>query len=250
VAKNHNYGQKLTLGGLLYRTPFIDEGQIWCARAYPRSTLTYQISSECVHCVGFRWPKNHNFGQILTFGGLLYRPPFTDEGQIWRAIADPWFTLTCQISSRSVYSVALCWRKTPIFAVFWTSAFSVIANWQPSEKVVHGAQLQTFPNPTASKSFLYSKAFMAKSGAESLTFKRLPNKQTNRQTNKQKTQRFWPLRRRVTSEPHQTWHGDRGPRARSCTSKTFPHTMHSFAVRGRSKFGGTRPTQLKTPLTQ
>jgi len=26
--------------------------------------------------------KNHNFGQILTFGWLLYRSPFTDEGQI------------------------------------------------------------------------------------------------------------------------------------------------------------------------
>jgi len=43
--------------------------------------------------------------------------------------------LTCQISSRSVYFVALCWRKPPIFAVFWTSAFSGIANWQLSEKV-------------------------------------------------------------------------------------------------------------------
>jgi len=32
--------------------------------------------------------KNHNFWQILTFWGLLYRPPFTDEGQIWCAIAD------------------------------------------------------------------------------------------------------------------------------------------------------------------
>ena len=140
--------------------------------------------------------------------------------------------------------------KTPISADFWTSAFSVSTVGGSLRKLNISAQLQTFPYPTASKSFLYSKAFMAKSGAESLTFKRLPNKQTNRQTNKQKTQRFWPLRRRVTSEPHQTWHGDRGPRARSCTSKTFPHTMHSFAVRGRSKFGGTRPTQLKTPLTQ
>ena len=100
------------------------------------------------------------FWANLTFWGLLYRPPFTDEGQIWCAIADPWFTLTCQISSRSVYSVALCWRKTPIFAVFWTSAFSVIANCQQSENVVHGAQPQSFPNPTASKSFLYSNAFM------------------------------------------------------------------------------------------
>jgi len=143
--------------------------------------------------------KNHNFGQILTFWGSC-----TDEGQMWCAIEDPRYTLTCQIWSRSVYSVALCWRKTPIFAIFWTSAFSVVANWQQSDKVEHGfTQLQTFPYPTASKSFLYSNAFMVKSGAQSLTFKSVTNKQTDRQTDK-KTQRFWPPRRRVKSEPHQT----------------------------------------------
>jgi len=26
--------------------------------------------------------KKHNFEQILKFAGLLYRPPFTDEGQM------------------------------------------------------------------------------------------------------------------------------------------------------------------------
>jgi len=86
--------------------------------------------------------KNHNFGQILTFGGLLYRPPFTDEGQMWCAIADPRYTLTCQISSRSVYSLALCWR---IFAVFWTPVFSVVANWQQSEKVEHRCTTTNLP---------------------------------------------------------------------------------------------------------
>jgi len=40
------------------------------------------------------------------------------------------------------------------------------------------------------------------------------------QTN-EKTQRFWLPRRLVKSEPHQTWHDNRGPRASSCTSKTF-----------------------------
>ena len=118
-----------------------------------------------------------------------------------------------------VYSVALCWRKTAIFTIFWTSAFSVVANWQQSDKVEHCAQLQTFAYPTASKSFLYSNAFMAKSGAQSLTFKNVTNKQTDKQTNRQKTQRFWLPRRRVKSEPHQTLHGDRGPRARSFISK-------------------------------
>jgi len=45
--------------------------------------------------------------------------------------------------------------------------------------------------------------------------------QTGSQTIKQKSQRFWPPRRRVKSKPNQTWHGDRGPRVRSCISKTL-----------------------------
>ena len=72
----------------------------------------------------------------------------------------------------------------PIFAIFWTSAFSVVANWQQSEKLNTGAQLQTFPYPTSSKSFLYSIAFMAKSGAQTLTFKSVTDKQTDKQTKK------------------------------------------------------------------
>jgi len=136
VTKNHHFGQILTCRGLLYWPPFTDEGQIWCVKADQRSTLTYQISSECVHCVGFQWPKHQNFGQILTFRGLLYRHPFTDEDQIWCATADPWCTLTYQISSRSVYSVALCWRKPPIFAVFYGLRHLVLS--PIGNKVEHG----------------------------------------------------------------------------------------------------------------
>ena len=82
--------------------------------------------------------RNYNFGQILTFLGAPIPTPFTDEGQIWRAIADPWYTFTCEISSQLVYSVILWRRKTPIFAVFWTSVFSDVANWHQSQKVEHG----------------------------------------------------------------------------------------------------------------
>jgi len=53
-----------------------------------------------------------------------------------------------------------------------------------------GAQLQTFPYPTASKSFLYSNAFMAKSGAQYLTFKSVTNRQTNRQRETKKLNVF------------------------------------------------------------
>jgi len=103
--------------------------------------------------------------QFWHFWGLLYRPPFTNEGQIWCATEDPWYMLTCQISSRSVYSVALWRRKTPIFAVFGLR-YSVVSPVGSSlRKLNMGAQRKTFPYPTVSKSFLQSNTFMAKSGA-------------------------------------------------------------------------------------
>jgi len=36
-------------------------------------------------------------------------------------------------------------EKTPIFAVFWTSAFSGVANWQQSEKVESGYTTTNLP---------------------------------------------------------------------------------------------------------
>ena len=80
-----------------------------------------------------------------------------------------------------VYIGLLCrplLAKNPNFCRFLDLAFSVVANWQQSDKVNMGAQLQTFPYPTASKLFLYSNAFTAKSGAQSLTFESVMNKQT------------------------------------------------------------------------
>ena len=46
------------------------------------------------------------------------------------------------------------------------------------------AQLRTFPYPMTSKSFLYSNAFVAKAGAQSLTLKSVTDKQANKQTDK------------------------------------------------------------------
>ena len=75
--------------GLLQQCSLSDPGQIWNETVHTWSRLTRQISCECVHCVGFRDQKATIFWQILTFGGLLYRPPFTDEGQIWCARVNP-----------------------------------------------------------------------------------------------------------------------------------------------------------------
>jgi len=128
---------------------------------------------------------------------------------------------TVYIHLQNFVSIGLFCRplvtKTPNFCCFFGHRHLVMSPIGINvRKLSMGAQLQTFPYPTASKSFLHSNAFIAKSGTQTLTFKSV----TDRQTDK-KTQRFWPPWQRVKSEPHQTWHGDRGPPARSCTYKTF-----------------------------
>ena len=130
-------------------------------------------------------------------GGVLYRHPFTDESQIWCAIADPQCTFTRQNSSLSVYSIAPWQWKTPHFLSFFGLRHLLMSTVGGNlSKLNTGAQLQTFPYPTASKPFLYSNAFMTKSGEQTLTFKSV--------TDRQKTQRFSPPWRRVKSKPHQT----------------------------------------------
>ena len=124
--------------------------------------------------------ENHNFWQISNFWGLLYRPPFTYEGQIWCAIADPQRTFTCQKLSRSVNSIALWRRKNPVFAVFLDFGIYLVMSTVIGSnltKLYTGAQLQTFLYPTASISFLYSKVFMVKSGAQRMAFKSVTERQ-------------------------------------------------------------------------
>jgi len=107
-----------------------------------------------------------------------------------------------------------------IFAVFWTSAFGDVANWHQSQKVEHRCITANLPLPNGIKIVSVLQRLHAEIGRTVSDVQSMTNTQTNKQTNK-KTQRFWLPRRRVKSEFHQTWYGDRGPRARSCTSKTF-----------------------------
>ena len=121
----------------------------------------------------------------------------------------------------------------PYLAIFWSSAFSGVASWQQSDKVEHGCTTTNLPLSNGIKIVSVLQRLHGEIG-HTISDVQKRDEQTDKQTDKQKkTQRFWPPRRRVKSEPHQTWHGDRGPRARSCTSKTFWGLMHSFAARGR-----------------
>jgi len=154
--------------------------------------------------------------------------------------------LTCQISSRSVNSVALGWWKTPNFAIFWIWHFVMLPVGGIWRKLIVVAQLQIFPYPTVSKSFLDSNGFMAKLCAQSLSFKSMTDTQTSTQT---KNSMFWLSQQWVISEPHRTWHSDRGPWARSCVSKTFGGSTYTFTTRGHWKFWEILSPSIKTPIT-
>ena len=136
---------------------------------------------------------------------------------MWCAIADPWCTLTCQISSRSVYSVALCWRKPQFLPFFWTSAFSVVANSQQSDKVEYGC---TTTNLSLSNGVKIVSVLQDLHGEIWRTISDVQkcDEQTDKQT---KNSTFLATPAAGEIRAHQTWHGDRGPRARSCASKTF-----------------------------
>ena len=144
----------------------------------------------------------------------------------------PRYMLTCQISYRSVYSVAL-WRRKTLFLSYFRLRHSVVSPVGSNlTKLSTGAQL---PYPTVSKSFLYSNAFMSKSGTQTLTFKSMMDSQTKNSF------LAAPAAGEIRApQPQRTWHGDRGPLARSCSSKTFGGLTHSFAARGRWKFGNNQ----------
>ena len=90
---------------------------------------------------------------------------------------------TCQISSPSVYSVALWWHKKLDFAVFWTSAFCGFAIWQYTEKVECRCTTTTFLYPMVSTSFLYWTALWRHIvHTISVVQKRDKHKPTHRQT--------------------------------------------------------------------
>ena len=136
----------------------------------------------------------------------------------------------------------------PIFAIFWTSAFSVVAKWQQSDKVEYGCTTTNLPLPSGIKIVSVLQRLHGEIG-RTISDVQKGDGQTDKQTDKQKTQRFCPPPQRVKSELHQTWHGDRGSRACSCIPKSFWGLTRSFAARGAENLGETRPPQLKTPIT-
>ena len=183
VTKNRNFGQILTFFRssstdplLPIRVKFGVLEQIQGLHLPAKFHLNVFIVSAPV-------AKNHNFGQILTLLGAPVPTPFYRRGPNLVSYSRP----TVYVYLRNFVSIGLFCRpvaaETPIFAVFGFRHLVVSPFGSSRRKLNTGTQLQTFPYPTASKSFLYSNAFMAKSGAQSLTFQSVTNRQTDKQKN-------------------------------------------------------------------
>jgi len=131
----------------------------------------------------FRWPKTTILG-TFDFWGLLYRSPFTDEGQIWYAIADP-----SDYVANFVSIGLFCWplaAKKPILPVFGLTAFSGVANWHQSEKVEHRCTTTNLPLPNGIKIVSVLQRLHGEIGRTTLTFKSVTDRQTDRQTDRPK----------------------------------------------------------------
>ena len=88
----------------------------------------------------------------------------------------------------SVYSVVLRAEaaKTPIFVVFWTSAFSGVANWQQSEKVEHGCITTNLRLSNGIKILSVLQRLHGEIGRTSCTCNfQTRGEQTNKQANRQ-----------------------------------------------------------------
>jgi len=103
------------------QSPYL--GQIWHATVGQWSMLIDLLASGSVYCVAHVGQKTAEMSQFRPifshYGGSCAHRCLPIRGQIWQEIVDPWSTLTCQISSESVYCGTFQGRKTAIFGKFW-----------------------------------------------------------------------------------------------------------------------------------
>ena len=135
--------------------------------------------------------------------------------------------------------------EKPQFCLFWTSAFSDVDSWRQSEKVEYGCTTTNLPLSKVVTIISVLQRLHGEIGRTNSDVQKRDG-QTKR-VDRQKTHRFSPPRRRIKSDSHQTWRGDRELRARSFTSKRLGVWCIVSPLRGTENLGVTRPCQIKTP---
>jgi len=180
------------------------------------------MSSECVHCIGLRLPKNHSFGANFALGAPV-PTPFYRRGPNSVCYGRPMvYTYVPNFASIGLFCRPLL-AKNPNFLPFLDSAFSVVVNFQQSEKVEHGCTTTKFPLSNGIKIVSVLQRLHGEIGRTISDVKSVTNKQTDRQR-KNSTFLAAPAASEIRAP---------SPRARSCTSETFGCLSHSFTARGR-----------------
>ena len=126
--------------------------------------------------------KKHNFGQIFIFGAHVPTAFYRSGPNLVCYSRPKVYAYVPNFVSIGLFCRPLIAKKT-ILPFFGLRHLVMSPVGSSLRKLDTGAQLQTFLYPTASKLFLYSNAFMAKSGAQSLTFKSVTDKQTDKKLN-------------------------------------------------------------------
>jgi len=111
-------------------------------------------------------PSRDKKPQILTFGGLLYPASITDKGQIWLLEQTHGIRLHDKFRLDRFILSPSGGEKHQILLFGGVQHLVVSPSGGDLRQLNTGAQLRTFHYPMVSKSFLQSKAFMAKSGAQ------------------------------------------------------------------------------------
>jgi len=131
--------------------------------------------------------KTTILGNFLTFLGAPVPHPFYRRGPDFVCYSRP-TDYGRRLPAKfhlDRFILSSCGGEKPQFLPFFGIRHLVVSLVGSNlRKLNTGAQVQAFPYPMASKSFLYSNAFMAKSGAQPLMFKSVTNKQTDKQTKK------------------------------------------------------------------
>ena len=162
VAKNHNFGQILTFGGLLYRlllpmmVKFGVLEQTQCLHLH----ATFHLN---VFTVSVSGGHKSQFWAIFWHLGAPVPNPFYQWGPNLVCYSRPTlFTYTWNFVWIGLFCRPLAAKNPKLYHFFGLRHFVLLPLGSNLRKLNTAAQLQTFPYPTASKSFLYSSAFMAK----------------------------------------------------------------------------------------
>jgi len=89
--------------------------------------------------------KNHNFWQILIFGGSCTDPLLSMRTKFGVIEQTHGICLRAKFRLDRFILSPLTAKTPPNFAIFWTSAFCGVASWRQSEKVGHGSTTTNLP---------------------------------------------------------------------------------------------------------